>query len=252
MEKIPLIYILVYIRVSTDKQDMSAERQEATIRRHIEHKYKEDNLSIRFFTDIDVSARLKNLSDRKAGAELCFAVEMLVQENPEASIRVMAVKLDRVFRNSVDGILTEKKWTSIGVPMLFIDNGGNQIDTATAVGRFLFRMLLSWAEAEADITSERTFAALKSKREKGQATSKPSWGTMQDKKNNRLKFASDTHKDIIDKVKELRILGNSYQIISDMIKAQFNVAVPRDTVNRITKNESYQYIKHDEHEQTTA
>jgi DNA invertase Pin-like site-specific DNA recombinase len=99
------------------------------------------------------------------------AWELRLEERPEGQklvelIRtrrykhVVAQKLDRLWRDTADAILTERAWRKLGVTLHFADQGGCSINTRTATGRLIFRTLASHAEFERDHTSERTSVSM--------------------------------------------------------------------------------------------
>jgi DNA invertase Pin-like site-specific DNA recombinase len=83
---------------------------------------------------------------------------------------VVSLKLDRLFRRTVDALDTVDHWDSKGVSLHLIDFGGNTVDTSTAVGRMFLTMLAGFSQFESDLISERTTAALAIKREQGRIT----------------------------------------------------------------------------------
>lgn len=104
------------------------------------------------FNDPLLSGRIP-LSEREQGGRLVQLIAKGVVKH------VVAQKLDRIFRNEVDGILTEKQWRRRGVALHLADQGGIAFDTKTATGRLIFKMLLVVAAFEPEQTSERTRAA---------------------------------------------------------------------------------------------
>jgi DNA invertase Pin-like site-specific DNA recombinase len=84
---------------------------------------------------------------------------------------VLAVKLDRLFRSTVDALETTKRWADRGVSMHLVDMGGQAVDTSSSMGRFFLTMLASVAEMERGLIADRTSAALRHKRSKGEQIS---------------------------------------------------------------------------------
>jgi site-specific DNA recombinase len=106
----------------------------------------------RVIADPQVSARLVPLNKRPGGREL---LDLTTGKMPVYSI-VGAYRLDRLFRNVVDGIHTLRAWRRAGTAAHFASEGGQSINTETATGRWMTGMLLQVAEFEADLTGERT------------------------------------------------------------------------------------------------
>ena len=114
--------------------------------------------------DPEVSARATYLFDRPAGQEL--------RGLPKGS-SVIAMKLDRVFRDTRDGLNVMDHWQETGVKLHLADQGGCAIDTTTATGKFLTTILLAQASFEPALISERTSKAMLRNYEKGITTQAP-------------------------------------------------------------------------------
>lgn len=190
------------------------------------------------YTDSNVSARLVKLADRPEGSRL--VADVLHYLSKGYKVTVVATMFDRLFRNSIDAILTEQKWRSMSVNIAIVQRGCI-IDTSTAYGRHMFRMMASDAEYEADRTSERIKSAMTGRLQNGLATSKPMWGTEtrtvfvpgKTKAEKQLFWISQKHQDDVVMVVMLSEKGDSLRSISDEV---FSGKLSADTVNRILKN----------------
>ena len=150
---------VLYIRVSTDEQarhGVSLDAQEERLRAYCTMRGLEIVGVIR---DEGVSA-FKHLDTRPGGAELL----RLIAKGKAA--HVVALKLDRLFRNSGDALARTETWNRQGVALHLVDMGGSAMDTASATGRVLLTMLAAMAEFERSITAERTSTALTFKRDR--------------------------------------------------------------------------------------
>ena len=78
---------------------------------------------------------------------------------------VVAVKLDRLFRNAADALVQTEQWDRTGIALHLVDMGGQALNTASAMGRFFLSMTASFAELERNMISERTAMALHHKRD---------------------------------------------------------------------------------------
>jgi DNA invertase Pin-like site-specific DNA recombinase len=112
----------------------------------------------RIIHDREVSARKTPFFDRPGGSEL---------KGMKSGDRVIVMKLDRIFRDAVDGLLTFKHFEDLGVEVHLADQGGNSINVSTAVGKLITTMLLSVAAYEPAITAERTSQAMRHRIKKG-------------------------------------------------------------------------------------
>lgn len=150
-----------YVRVSTEEQaaeGVSLDAQEARIRAYCTLHGLE---LVQLYRDPGVSAG-KPLAERDEGRAL------LDQIAAGAVQHVVALKLDRLFRNAIDAQSTAEAWERAGVAMHLIDMGGQTINTRSAAGKFLFAVLAAAAEMERNLIRERTSAALQHKKARGE------------------------------------------------------------------------------------
>jgi site-specific DNA recombinase len=150
----------IYTRVSTDEQareGVSLQAQEAR-----GHAYCELHGLVvkRNYCDEAVSGS-KPLAHRPQGSKLCADVAA-------GTVRhVVALKLDRLFRDAIDCLEVSRDWETAGVAMHLIDLGGQAVNSASAMGRFMITVLAGAAEMERNLIRERTRMALHHKRERG-------------------------------------------------------------------------------------
>ena len=152
-----------YIRVSTEEQarsGVSLDAQEAAIRAYCMMRQLE-------LVDVVIDAGISGsvpLGDRPGGSTVLSAIE---KGSVEA---VVAVKLDRLFRDACDCLNVTGQWDRLDVSLHLVDMGGQAIDTSSAMGRFMLTVLAGCAEMERNLTRERITAALQHKRAQGQRT----------------------------------------------------------------------------------
>jgi site-specific DNA recombinase len=152
-----------YVRVSTQEQanhGISLEAQEARLRAYATLRGLELSAVV---IDAGVSAG-KVLEARDGGKRLLAAMKARTVRH------VIALKLDRLFRNTIDCLSTVQAWEKAGVSLHLVDMGGTSLDTASALGRMFLTMAAGFAEMERNLTAERTAFALARKREKGEKT----------------------------------------------------------------------------------
>ena len=82
---------------------------------------------------------------------------------------VVALKLDRLFRNTEDALKLTSAWDASGVTLHLCDMGGTNINTQSAMGKIMLTLLASFAEFERTLVAERTAAALAHKKRNKQA-----------------------------------------------------------------------------------
>lgn len=114
--------------------------------------------------DPDTSARKERLFDREGGSRL--------KDLPRGS-HVLCSKLDRMFRNTADGLLTVQHFKERGVALHFADQGGCTLDTSSGEGEFLFTVLLGTAALEPRRTADRTSRGMKHRMKLGQQMTRP-------------------------------------------------------------------------------
>lgn len=77
---------------------------------------------------------------------------------------VVALKLDRLFRDAEDALRQTRAWDKAGIALHLVDMGGQTLNTATAMGRFFLSMMAAFAELERNLIAERTATALAHKK----------------------------------------------------------------------------------------
>jgi len=144
---------LGYVRVSSEEQadrGLSLEAQRSAIDAYARLKGLE---LVEIIADPGVSGG-KPLAERPGGQRLVLALR-----KKEAQA-VIALKLDRLFRSSLDALATLEAWQKAGISVHIVDMGGMPFDSASAVGKFLLSVLVATAEMERNLIRERTKAVL--------------------------------------------------------------------------------------------
>lgn len=151
-----------YARVSSDeqaKEGVSLDAQEARIKAYATMRGLD---LVAIYREEGVSAKVL-LGKRPEGSNLVAA---LAQQKAK---HVVAVKLDRLFRNTADALATTAAWDKARYALHVLDMGGAALDTTSAVGRMFLTMIAGFAEMERNLTSERTKAALGHKKSNREA-----------------------------------------------------------------------------------
>jgi len=148
---------IAYIRVSTIEQaseGVSLAAQEERIKAYCTIQGLE---LVKVIRDEGVSAS-KPLAERQGGQELLKATG-------KGNIRhIVAVKLDRIFRDAEDALHQTKAWDAKNIALHLVDMGGQSVNTATAMGRYFLTMMAAFAELERNLIAERTATALAHKK----------------------------------------------------------------------------------------
>jgi len=143
----------LYVRVSTDEQareGVSIEQQIARLTKYCEGL----GLGIAVvFREESVSGSTP-LAERPGGAQL---LNMIASGQVQ---HVVALKLDRLFRDTIDALSHVPAWDSQGVAFHLVDQGGQSINSGSAMGKAMLTVMAMFAELERGLISERTAAAL--------------------------------------------------------------------------------------------
>ena len=139
---------IAYTRVSTSEQannGQSLDHQREALQRYCDYRGLELG---RIVVDAGVSTGAP-LAKRPGGADLMQSLA-----SGEASC-VVALKLDRLFRNTAECLRTIEQWEREGIALHLLDLGGQAIDTRSSFGRFMVTVMAALAELERNKTRER-------------------------------------------------------------------------------------------------
>lgn len=218
---------IAYIRVSTSDQENSLEVQNKAIIEYAKFR----NLTItQTIIDEDVSGGTE-LFKRKGGSIIKSAAEK----------NIIATKPDRLFRNTIDALTTTDLWNKNDTALHIVDMAGASISTKTAIGRFLFTTIISYAEFERNVTGERTKAVLNNRKNTNKHYSRPIFGF----DNIQGELVQNTEEQqIIQTIKQLKITGKGPSFIAHFLndhqhKAKNGGKFYQSTINYILKNSIY-------------
>lgn len=197
-----------YVRVSTREQAESGLSIDAQIRRIIQYcEFKELKLK-EIIRDENVSAGIP-LSERDGGKKLLN----LTLQKPYT---VVAIKLDRLFRDAHDCLGVTKEWKRQGNSLQLMDLG---VDTSTAMGRAFLTNAATYAELEKNLISERTKEALTQVKIQGGVLGASKYGYSRSEELDefgRKKVVINTEElKVVYECQALRDAGYSYQQIAN-------------------------------------
>jgi DNA invertase Pin-like site-specific DNA recombinase len=156
---------VAYIRASTGLQEITPQDQ----REKIEAYCKLAGLDlVEVVTERGVSGKVK-LSKRPEGSRV---LTMLAN----GVCHVVALKLDRLFRNAGDALATVDAWQDAGIHLHLVDLGGVSASTSSSIGKLLLTMLAGFAEFERNVISERTCSALRYQKAHGKVYARALYG----------------------------------------------------------------------------
>lgn len=196
-----------YVRVSTGQQvdsGLSLEHQEGRIRAYAAAHGLE---LVSIVRDEAVSGG-KPMNEREGGRAVLAALDA-----GEAH-HVVALKLDRLFRSTVDALNTSDAWNRAGIGLHLVDHGGQSINTASATGRMFLVMMAGFAEMERSLISERTTAGMAVKRANGEVLGHTPFGSDRDGK--KLVMNADEAA-VISEIMTLRAEGLSFAAIANKL-----------------------------------
>jgi len=148
-----------YVRVSTQEQanhGVSLDAQRERIKAYCLMSGLE---LVDIVADEGVSGTVA-LAEREGGRQLTQTIE---KRNATVT-NVVALKLDRLFRDACDALEQTRTWDKAGITLHLIDMGGQTLSSSGAMGRMMLTMMAAFAELERNLIAERTKAALQHKK----------------------------------------------------------------------------------------
>lgn len=204
---------ICYIRVSTQEQALSGVSLEAQ-RERLEAYCKMAGLAVGAMVREEGVSGSIPLSQRPGGSDL-----LSLMKAHKAS-HVVALKLDRLFRDAEDALRQTRAWDKAGVALHLVDMGGQSVNTASAMGRMMLTMMAAFAELERNLIAERTAQALQHKKRHQQAYSPTPLGFV---RTGDILEADPTEQAVIRAMRAWRAEGLSLRAIVARLNAQ---AVP--------------------------
>ena len=200
---------ILYVRVSTADQVETGVSLDAQTERLLTYA-KLNNLEVIGILREEAISGSIPLNERPEGAKLAELVATGQVKH------VVSLKLDRLFRNSIDALTTTQTWDKKGVALHLTDMGGSSLSTNSAMGRMMFAMMSAYAEFERNLTAERTTAALAHKKANNQAYSPTPYG--KDRDGERL-TDNKQEQTVISKMRSLRDEGFSLRGIAEHLNS---------------------------------
>ena len=189
-----------YIRVSTEGQaqdGVSLDAQRAKIAAWCE-------LNDYTLAAVHVDAGISGKSaDNRPGLQAALA-------ECRKGAALVVYSLSRLARSTRDTIEISERLNKIGGDLVSLSE---KIDTTTAAGKMVFRMLAVLAEFERDQISERTASAMQFKKAKGERVGSVPYGYFLDGDNTTL-IENPAEQDVIRQARELQAAGLSLRKIA--------------------------------------
>lgn len=201
---------VAYVRVSTEEQATfggSLAMQQDRIAAYCALAQLE---LVETFVERGVSGSVP-LGDRRRGRE------MLAKIAAGEIKHVIALKLDRLFRDAANALTLTREWDKAGVELHLVDMGGASLNTSSAMGRMMLTILSGFAEWERNIIGERTRAVLRHKRVKREAYSPTPLGFRRDGKQ---LVEDEREQQTLDRIRSLHRDGLSLNAIARTLNAE--------------------------------
>ena len=211
-----------YIRCSTDQQADSALGLEAQRFRIAAWSEANGYRLADVFTDAGLSGKW---ADNRPG--LRAALEAMSRSGSPA---LVVYSLSRLARSTKDAIGIAERLEKAGADLVSLSE---RIDTTSAAGKMVFRMLAVLAEFERDLVSERTKAALAIKRAKGQRVGTVPYGCDLADDGCTL-VTSPREQRVIALISRMRRRGMSLERIASRL-TQFGIPTKTNRSNRWTQ-----------------
>lgn len=195
------VRIAAYGRYSTGEQSkgVSMELQESKIRAYCQLN---DLELVEMIKDEGISG--KETKNREGFKRLMELIDSKAVDG------IVIYRLDRLFRNTLEALQYSNRFEKLGVALHSVLE---QLNTATAVGKFYFTLISSLAELESNTTSERVRATHKIKKAKGERYGYIPFGYTVAEDGKQL-IEDATEQKALRLIKRLRRQGHSYQDIA--------------------------------------
>jgi DNA invertase Pin-like site-specific DNA recombinase len=151
-----------YIRVSSEEQARGGISLDAQVERIKAYAAMRGLELVAIYREEGVSGKVA-LKRRPEGSKVVEALRS------RKARHVIAVKLDRLFRSTVDALAQSEAWDRQRIALHIIDMAGHALDTTSALGKMFLTLCAGFAEMERNLTSERTKTALSHLKSSGAA-----------------------------------------------------------------------------------
>lgn len=153
---------IAYLRESTARQELGLDAQRDRIAAWCQmHDYE----LVATHTDAGISGRR---ADNRPGLQAALAATVEAKGSA-----IVVYSLSRLARSVIDAMRIAERLDKAECDLVSLSES---IDTTTATGKMVFRLLAVLAQFEADIIAERTSAALQTKKKRGQCVGSVPYG----------------------------------------------------------------------------
>lgn len=199
---------IAYVRVSTQEQANKGVSLDAQ-RERIEAYAQLAGLTVVQIISDDGVSGAKRFDSRPGGIAVA-------EQIAAGCTNVVALKLDRLFRDAEDALRQTREWERAGATLHIIDMGGGSLNTASPMGRMFLTIIAALAEWERNLIRERTATALQHKKSHLKAYSPTPYGFQ---RNGAELVSDDTESDIIARLKAWDSEGIPLRGMADRLNA---------------------------------
>lgn len=196
---------LAYVRVSRPEAETASQSLQMQRERILAYAPFSQLEIVDVLTDDGVSGG-KPLVTRPAGRQL---IERL---NRGEAAAIVALRLDRMFRDTLDALDTVKALDQRNIAVHFVDFGGQPFDSTSAVGKLFFVMQVAFAEFERQRIAERVRENKTSRRINGRTYAVAQFG--KENREGRVE-ESITEARLVKEICGMRKSGYSYRRIAE-------------------------------------
>lgn len=144
------------------------------------------------------------------------ALQAAIETACDLKAILVVYSISRMSRSTKDTLAIAEHLEKAGADLVSLSE---QIDTTSAAGKMVFRMMAVLAEFERDLVSERTKAALAHKRARGQRVGNIAYGYRLADDGEMLK-EDDQEQSVLKSIIRLRKKGHSLQKIADKLNSK--------------------------------
>ncbi len=130
---------------------------------------------------------------------------------------ICAVKLDRLFRDTVDALNQCREWDRATTTLHVLDLGGSMVNTASPMGRLMLTVIASLGELERSLIAERTATALQHKKAHHQVYSPTPLGF---RREGDLLIPEPEEQALVARIRQMHIAGVSLNCIAGTLNEE--------------------------------
>lgn len=230
---------VLYTRVSTQEQSESGVSLDAQAERLRAYATMAGLQVATLLREEGVSGRTP-IAQRPGGKELLQLVRAGEVQH------IVALKLDRLFRDAEDALRMTREWDKANITLHIIDLGGSMVNTASAMGRMMLTVIAGMAELERSLIAERTTAAMQHMKAHRQVYSPTPFGFQ--RQGDQL-ILDAQEQDVIARMRALHNAGASLRAIAVMLNEE---GIPGKAGGRWHPMTVKKILENDIHDQPAA